>query len=165
MNFFNLTYLESNIDETSASNIGSTDVESGDNPNKPQMTQTHSQSHSHSTKYTSDDESSSMTSGSGHLGAHLIASVGGSSSPLRKALGNTSGHIPAPDPAVTPTAIADLEQIVIELKERREECHRLSEELEALKTQLQNECSVFHQSLQEERYRFEVSHSLLTLFL
>ncbi|CAG2107139.1 unnamed protein product [Medioppia subpectinata] len=120
----------------------------------------HSHSHSHSTKYTSDDESSSMTSGSGHLGAHAVAGTGtgGSFSPLRKnTVLQASTHLPPPpDTAVTPTALIDMEQIVIELKERREECRRMSEDVDSLKSQLQNECSVFHQSLQEERYRFEV---------
>lgn len=153
-------FLESNTEETSPSNIANTKNETGDNQNhnKYPMTQTHSQSHSHSTKskYTSDDESSSMTSGSGHLGARLMPSIGGSSSPRKINAIQTSSQLAAPDTAVTPTAHLDFENIVIEMKERREECHRLSEEVESMKNQLQNECSVFHQSLQEERYRFEV---------
>ncbi|RWS29313.1 Transmembrane and coiled-coil domains protein 2-like protein [Leptotrombidium deliense] len=35
------------------------------------------------------------------------------------------------------------------------ECQRFTEELEAIKTQFQGECSLFHQSLLEERFRFE----------
>ncbi|CAG2182347.1 unnamed protein product, partial [Oppiella nova] len=98
-----------------------------------------------------------MTSGSGHLGPNAIASTtGGSFSPLRKnTVLQASTHLPAPETTVTPTAMIDIEQIVIEMKDRREEVRRLSEEVESLKSHLQSECSVFHQSLQEERYRFE----------
>lgn len=55
-----------------------------------------------------------------------------------------------------PTPTVDLEPLLAELKERKDEASRLQEEMEAMKTQLQNECSLLHQSLQEERYRFEV---------
>ncbi|XP_054156452.1 transmembrane and coiled-coil domains protein 2-like isoform X2 [Oppia nitens] len=135
------------------------------------LAHSHSQSHSHSTKYTTDDDdSSSITSGSGRVGQQIIAaaaaSLDSSSSPLRKntVLHSTgahqSSHIPvvtasSERTAVTPTSMADFEQIVIELKERREQCRCLAEEVESMKSQLQNECSAFHQSLQEERYRFE----------
>ncbi len=120
-----------------------------------QLAQSHSRSHS--TKYTSDDESSSMTSGSGHLGPNKIASIGGSSSsPLRKHAILQAIHLPVTETASTP-ALLDYEHIVTDLKETHEECHRLSVEVESLKNQLQNECSAFHQNLQEERYRFEVN--------
>lgn len=156
-------FIESNTDENSGSNTANIDNEGTENPIKYPITQigpqfAHSHSHSHSTKYTSDDESSSMTSGSGHLGPNIIASIGGSSgSPLRKSAILQASHIGGTETAALPTAMIDIEHIVQQLKERREECHRLTEEVDAIKGQLQNECSVFHQSLQEERYRFEVS--------
>ena len=53
--------------------------------------------------------------------------------------------------------LINLEPILTELRERREECQRFTDEVEVLKNQLQSECSAFHQSLQEERYRFEVN--------
>jgi len=158
------------VDDNSGSNTANNDNEGAENHNKYPVTQSgsqfaHSQSHSHSTKYTSDDESSSMTSGSGHLGPNIITSIGGSSgSPLRKNAILQASHIAAVETAATPTAMIDIEHIVNQLKERRDECHRLSEEVDSLKNQLQNECLVFHQSLQDERYRFEVNFLAQTRF-
>ena len=64
----------------------------------------------------------------------------------------TTQETPSPaEPAV------DLEPLLSELKERREETSRLQEEVDSLKSQLQSECTLFHQSLQEERFRFEVN--------
>lgn len=63
----------------------------------------------------------------------------------------TVNEIPA-----SPTA--GLEPILEELKERRDEATRLREEVETLKTQVQSEFGSWHQNLQEERSRFEVSH-------
>ena len=126
-----------------------------------------SQSHSHSTKYTSDDESSSITSGSGkHPGGTQVAaavntSVGNSSSsPVKHVAGNQTvptslAHASTSDSAPNAMQI-DLEPVIVELRDRREEVSRLSDEVEAVKSQLQTECTVFHQSLQDERYRFEV---------
>ncbi|CAG2107138.1 unnamed protein product [Medioppia subpectinata] len=93
----------------------------------------------------------------GQTGGHFALSATAFEIILQpKAVLQASTHLPPPpDTAVTPTALIDMEQIVIELKERREECRRMSEDVDSLKSQLQNECSVFHQSLQEERYRFE----------
>ena len=127
-----------------------------------------SHSHSHSTKYTSDDESSSITSGSGkHPGgtqaAALTTSVGNSSSsPVKHIAGNQTvptslAHASISDTHSAPNAMQiDLEPVIVELRDRREEVSRLSDEIEAVKSQLQTECTVFHQSLQDERYRFEV---------
>ncbi|XP_064480520.1 uncharacterized protein LOC135394024 isoform X2 [Ornithodoros turicata] len=49
----------------------------------------------------------------------------------------------------------DLEPFLIELSERKEECQRLTEEIEALKNQMRQEYTCFSQALQEERYRYE----------
>ncbi|CAN8026843.1 unnamed protein product [Ixodes persulcatus] len=50
---------------------------------------------------------------------------------------------------------ADIEPLLMELNERKDECQRLAEEIEALKNQMHHECSYFSQALQEERYRYE----------
>ncbi|EEC13275.1 transmembrane and coiled-coil domains protein, putative, partial [Ixodes scapularis] len=50
---------------------------------------------------------------------------------------------------------ADIEPLLVELNERKDECQRLAEEIEALKNQMHHECSYFSQALQEERYRYE----------
>lgn len=123
---------------------------------------THSHT-SHSTKYTSDDEeSSSITSGSGKLGmgtpAGGAAASGGTSSlsPARRLTPATISH-GINEGAISGLAtVIDLEPVIAELQNRRDEVRRLSAEIESLKSQLQTDCTVFHQSLQEERYRFEV---------
>lgn len=95
------------------------------------------------------------------MAAGIIPSLGGSSaSPARKHMIVQGGHIAVTETAATPTAMIDIEPLVAELRERREECQRLSEDMESLKSHFQNECTVFHQSLQEERYRFEVRKHL-----
>lgn len=53
------------------------------------------------------------------------------------------------------TSDPDIEPLLMELNERKEECQRLAEEIEALKNQMHHECSYFSQALQEERYRYE----------
>ena len=124
-----------------------------------------SHSHSHSTKCTSDDESSSITSGSGHLGGTQSHnnSIHHSSSPLRvKPL--RSKLTPFAD-SITPTThhppvefytAAELEQLRIKIDERNQECVRLSTEINHLKTQLQTDSSILNQGLQDEKYRVEV---------
>lgn len=67
----------------------------------------------------------------------------------------------SPDPAAANNNLLDLEPLVTQLKEQRDESTRLQEELHALKTQHQSDCNLLHQSLQEERYRFEVRDPLL----
>jgi DNA repair exonuclease SbcCD ATPase subunit len=49
----------------------------------------------------------------------------------------------------------DLEPILQELKESREETSRLQEELNKIKSQFQSDSTLLQQSLQEERFRFE----------
>lgn len=51
---------------------------------------------------------------------------------------------------------ADLEQLRNKIDERNQECMRLSNEINHLKTQFQSDCSMFNQSLQDEKYRVEV---------
>ena len=67
-------------------------------------------------------------------------------------------HPASPTPEPTPAFLtqSDLEPLVADLRSRRDEVTRLQEEFESAKTQMQSECSLLHQSLQEERYRFEV---------
>lgn len=67
-------------------------------------------------------------------------------------------HPTSPTPEPTPAFLtqSDLEPLVADLRSRRDEVTRLQEEFESAKTQMQSECSLLHQSLQEERYRFEV---------
>ncbi|XP_035233230.1 transmembrane and coiled-coil domains protein 2-like [Stegodyphus dumicola] len=103
----------------------------------------------HCSKYPSDDESSSLTSGSG---GHLIA--GSISSPRHQPLLQRSPPEHSSTPTVTPL-VADLEPILQELRERREEYHHLVDEVEALKTQVQQEYTYFNQALHDERYRYE----------
>ncbi|XP_054720322.1 transmembrane and coiled-coil domains protein 2-like [Uloborus diversus] len=98
-------------------------------------------------KYPSDDESSSLTSGSGNMATANLAS------PRRQLL-----HRSPPEHSSTPTVtplVADFEPILQELRERREEYHHLVEEVDALKAQVQQEYTFFNQSLLEERYRYE----------
>ncbi|GIX87524.1 transmembrane and coiled-coil domains protein 2 [Caerostris darwini] len=99
-------------------------------------------------KYASDDESSSFTSGSGH---QIMGSI---SSPRHQSGLQRSPPEHSSTPTVTPL-VADLEPILQELRERREEYHHLVEEIEALKSQVQQEYTFFNQSLLEERYRYE----------
>lgn len=68
-----------------------------------------------------------------------------------------------PEPAVVVGPV-DLEPLFSQLKEQRDECTRLQEELHSLKSQHQKDCSLLHQSLQEERYRFEVCNPFSMLF-
>uniref|UniRef100_T1J3I7 Transmembrane and coiled-coil domains protein 1 n=1 Tax=Strigamia maritima TaxID=126957 RepID=T1J3I7_STRMM len=128
------------------------------------------------TKYTSEDDSSSITSGSGPT-----AGTGTMSSPrnqpqlsLPQALGHASQTATAPthtlpvisahgsNNVLTSTSATQrdsylLDQVSLKLQERQEECQRLQDEVDSLKVenQLQQEITYFHQALQEERYRYE----------
>ena len=135
---------------------------------------------SHSSSKNSDeltdealDEHSSLTMSAS--GAHQVpgsssshpnpsASIGNSSTSSGRhhlAAQNVSNqHLTATSPTPEPTPAfltqSDLEPLITELGQRRNEVTRLQEEFESAKTQMQSECSLLHQSLQEERYRFEV---------
>ena len=56
----------------------------------------------------------------------------------------------------------DLDPILTELKELRAENMRFNEEFESLKSQHSNEITMLSQSLNEERYRCEVSNCCLS---
>ncbi|XP_067121224.1 transmembrane and coiled-coil domains protein 2 isoform X1 [Centruroides vittatus] len=106
----------------------------------------------HSTKYTSDDDSSSITSGSGP-----VAAAGNFISPQHQPSA-LQAIATGPESSITPTAVpvvVDVEPILQELREQREESHRLREDIESLKNHLQQQGSCFNQALQEERYRYE----------
>ncbi|XP_022244236.1 LOW QUALITY PROTEIN: transmembrane and coiled-coil domains protein 2-like [Limulus polyphemus] len=95
-----------------------------------------------STKYASEDESSSITSGSaGQL--------------LSSGFGTTPQHLHSSEVPFSPPNVVDVEPMLQELQARREECQHLADEIETLKVQLQQECSFFTQALLEERYRYE----------
>ncbi|XP_077517528.1 transmembrane and coiled-coil domain 2 protein Dmtn isoform X3 [Amblyomma americanum] len=133
-------------------------------------------------KYASDEDSSSLTSESSQLASlsHHPGVSGGAGSGTAPATASPRHPplIPPPDPqsllvgvaspSVAPPPLsstvggalvqeAELEPLLAELAERREECQRLTEEIEALKNQLHHECSYFSQALQEERYRYEMA--------
>ncbi|KAJ6222266.1 hypothetical protein RDWZM_000811 [Blomia tropicalis] len=124
----------------------------------------HSHTHSHSTKCTSDEESSSITSGSGHLGTRSHNnSLHQSNSPLRiKPLKNKM--ITPFSESITPTTCqpalelyssGEIEQLNMRIDERNQECDRLNAELTMLKSQFQSDCTILNQSLLDERYRVE----------
>lgn len=135
-------------------------------------------------KYASDEDSSSLTSESSQLaslphhpgmgGGGMPGGGGATASPRHPALApppssdQASLLMGVASPSVAPPPLsgatvgggalvpeAELEPLLAELAERREECQRLAEEIEALKNQLHHECSYFSQALQEERYRYE----------
>lgn len=131
-------------------------------------------------KYASDEDSSSLTSESSqlaslshHPGAAVAGGSGATASPRHPTLApppsgvdQSSLLMGVASPSVAPPPLsatvggalvpeAELEPLLAELAERREECQRLAEEIEALKNQLHHECSYFSQALQEERYRYE----------
>lgn len=129
-------------------------------------------------KYASDEDSSSLTSESSQMASvshHPGAAGGGvgsgaaTASPRHPPLAPPHDQPPllgVASPSVAPPPLAstlgqslvpetELEPLLAELAERREECQRLAEEIEALKNQLHHECSYFSQALQEERYRYE----------
>ncbi|KAH7968153.1 hypothetical protein HPB52_006374 [Rhipicephalus sanguineus] len=130
-----------------------------------------------SNKYASDEDSSSLTSESSQMASHHPGVVGGGMGsgaatasprhpPLAPSQDQPSLLVGMASPSVAPPPLAstigqslvpeaELEPLLAELAERREECQRLAEEIEALKNQLHHECSYFSQALQEERYRYE----------
>lgn len=108
----------------------------------------------HSTKYTSDDENSSITSESGQLN---MVSCAQTSSPQHHPVLQSvpSGTESATIQSSSGPTTYDLEPILHELRSQREEYQHLVEEIEAVKNQIQQESSFFNQALQEERYRYE----------
>ncbi|XP_064480895.1 transmembrane and coiled-coil domains protein 2-like isoform X2 [Ornithodoros turicata] len=113
-------------------------------------------------KYPSDDDSSSMTSESSQMAQ--CTSTANITSPRHPPLPSVAAFMPSAPAEGSSTVISvpthtvcdtDLESVLIELNERKEECQRLSEEVEALKNQMQQEYTYFSHTLQEERYRYE----------
>ncbi|RWS02841.1 Transmembrane and coiled-coil domains protein 2-like protein [Dinothrombium tinctorium] len=145
---------EANISVTEAEGIEMTSHKASNSQTLPKDS---SYTHSHSTKCTSDEESSSITSGSGHIGdaQKIGASVGSSASPAKQHFRFYGSHLLVGDPGSSSAGIIDVEPLLAELRDRKDDCQRLTEEVEAFKTQFQAECALFHQNLQDERYRFE----------
>lgn len=142
--------------------------------------------HKHS-KYTSEDESSSVTGSGSNLGANQqsnsaniicqINSGESSTSPSKRTypnktntLNSTQNSIVSQSAVATssnlnanlfdPNSFArkeELDELANQLKQKKEEHDKLNKELEKLKDQYQNELSNFHQSLTEERERHDVS--------
>lgn len=143
----------------------------------------HQQQHS---KYTSEDESSSVTGSGSNLGANQqnfsnsanIAyqiNSGESASPSKRpyhtktnTLNSTQNSIISQGAVsnLNPVNLFDtsifvrkeeFEELSNQMKQKKEEHEKLSKELDKLKEQYQNELSNFHQSLTEERDRHDVS--------
>lgn len=89
-----------------------------------------------------------MTSGS----RELIAAGVTCSPQNQKIVASTGTASEASIPPPCPSFWLELEPFVQDLKE---ECHRLSEEAETLKSQMRQDYAFFSQALQEERYRYE----------
>ncbi|KAF8794550.1 Transmembrane and coiled-coil domains protein like [Argiope bruennichi] len=113
----------------------------------------------HSTRYTSDEENSSVTSESGqnqNAGEALVHST--VPSPHHHA---TLQSLPSGTESTTIQSLGpasfDLEPILQELRSQRDEYQHLVEEIESVKGQIQQESTYFSQALQEERYRYEIS--------
>ncbi|XP_055926810.1 transmembrane and coiled-coil domains protein 2-like isoform X1 [Argiope bruennichi] len=111
----------------------------------------------HSTRYTSDEENSSVTSESGqnqNAGEALVHST--VPSPHHHA---TLQSLPSGTESTTIQSLGpasfDLEPILQELRSQRDEYQHLVEEIESVKGQIQQESTYFSQALQEERYRYE----------
>ncbi|XP_055926845.1 transmembrane and coiled-coil domains protein 1-like isoform X4 [Argiope bruennichi] len=109
------------------------------------------------TRYTSDEENSSVTSESGqnqNAGEALVHST--VPSPHHHA---TLQSLPSGTESTTIQSLGpasfDLEPILQELRSQRDEYQHLVEEIESVKGQIQQESTYFSQALQEERYRYE----------
>ncbi|XP_035231081.1 transmembrane and coiled-coil domains protein 2-like isoform X2 [Stegodyphus dumicola] len=111
----------------------------------------------HSTRYTSDEENSSITSDPGqHQNAGDAQVQHHTVSPHHHP---TLQSLPSANDSVTlqsvgPAAL-DLEPILQELRSQRDEYQHLVEEIESVKSQIQQESTFFSQALQDERYRYE----------
>lgn len=130
----------------------------GTTPHAPGNTGNH---HSTATAMTPAHNQSACNSSTGtnSLGRHVSPAVAAAhhhhhSLPI-------SGLTPEP-PAPLP-ALVDLDPILNQLKEQRDESNRLQEEIKSLKNQQQNDCNLLHQTLQEERYRYEVRIMVLSM--
>lgn len=57
--------------------------------------------------------------------------------------------------------VADIDQLRNRIDERTQDCLRFGEEIDTLKNQFQSECLLFNQTLQDEKYRVEVSYIIV----
>lgn len=176
MGFSSATHTSDNVTtkskDTPKSKIGSIDnINSGDNSASESMPEaeaefkdsikphsqgasifyTHSHTHSHSTKHTSEESSSSITSESGQIGSFVPGP-----SPAKPGFSSFNSHLLI-NQSGPGQPIQDLDSLIAYLRERREDYQRLVEELESMRTQFQTEISLINQSLQEDRYKSEVS--------
>lgn len=147
--------------------------------------------HPKHSKYTSEDESSSVTGSGSNMGANQqsnsaniicqINSGESSTSPSKRTyplktntLNSNQNSIISQSAIATssnlnanpfdPSSFArkeELDELANQLKQKKEEHDKLNKELEKLKDQYQNELSNFHQSLTEERERHDVSIKLI----
>lgn len=155
-------------DEPNHSVVGSTSRVRGNSIFYTSTTHTNS----HSTKHTSDDDSS-LGSGSAptapvsgnprllvnkevdHDPIMFPQAEGSSSSRMQYIL--RSGQAGGGESSNAPTTVIDLERVITELRDRRQDCQILTDEVESLKQQYQSEVALFQVLLQEERDRFEVN--------
>ncbi|XP_054707553.1 transmembrane and coiled-coil domains protein 2-like [Uloborus diversus] len=106
-------------------------------------------------RYTSDEENSSNTSESGRNAAEAHAHAPTASPHHHPALHSLpSGTESVVVHTLNPASL-DLEPILHELRSQRDEYQHLVEEIESVKSQIQQESTYFSQALQEERYRYE----------
>lgn len=121
----------------------------------------------HSTKFPSDDECSSVTSGSGPTAgtgtmssprnqpstaavATVVTTVsGGVTTAAVSSLGMTPPMVPQADVPF------NFEPLLQELQEKREECQHLHDDVDSLKAQINQDIAYFNSTLLEERYRYE----------
>ncbi|GFY76363.1 transmembrane and coiled-coil domains protein 2 [Trichonephila inaurata madagascariensis] len=113
----------------------------------------------HSTRYTSDEENSSVTSESGqnqnqNAGEAQVHSTVPSPHHHAALQSLPSGTESTTIHSMGPASF-DLEPILQELRSQRDEYQHLVEEIESVKGQIQQESTYFGQALQEERYRYE----------
>ncbi|CAL1298063.1 unnamed protein product [Larinioides sclopetarius] len=111
----------------------------------------------HSTRYTSDEENSSVTSESGqnqNAGEAQVHSTVPSPHHHATLQSLPSGTESTTIQSMGPASL-DLEPILQELRSQRDEYQHLVEEIESVKGQIQQESTYFSQALQEERYRYE----------
>ncbi|GIY21000.1 transmembrane and coiled-coil domains protein 2 [Caerostris darwini] len=111
----------------------------------------------HSTRYTSDEENSSVASESGqnpNAGEAQVHSAVPSPHHHAALQSLPSGTESSTIHSIGPASF-DLEPILQELRSQRDEYQHVVEEIESVKGQIQQESTFFSQALQEERYRYE----------
>ncbi|XP_071039358.1 transmembrane and coiled-coil domains protein 2 isoform X2 [Parasteatoda tepidariorum] len=152
----------------SADNINTVHQKSDECPDDREINIHSSALSTHSTRYTSDEENSSVTSESGQNQnakdgeVHQVHST--VPSPHHHPHHQPQPHpplqnMPSGSESLTIQSVGhaslDLEPILHELRSQRDEYQHLVEEIESVKGQIQQESTYFSQALQEERYRYE----------